>query len=168
MERMSLEEADDYAAKVLEALTPFCDKIAVAGSIRRRRPTVGDIDLVAMPRDMNGYKKRAIKDCELFRDGGQNFTVVSRRGIHIDTFFAEEGADDLFGPNLGNWGTLLLCRTGSRAFNVHLCDRAKSRGLRWHPYKGMYDDTGLIASATEEEVLAAVGLPFIPPEKREA
>lgn len=165
---LSLADADEKAAKVVEILAPFCARIEIAGSIRRRRPEVGDIDLVIEPKP---GKRRYIRDrClswrpQVMTDGDVNllFTV---KGVQIDIFFADEPGEDLFAEP-GNFGSLFICRTGSVAFNVWLCAQAKKRGLHWNPQRGVVQKGKIIASQTEEAVFKALGLDWIKPEDRE-
>ena len=165
---MNLTTADKYVAKLLEILTPYCDRIAVAGSIRRRRPVVGDIDLVVLTRDPAAVKARCKQSCTTKTDGQQNYICETNNGIQIDIFFAQYAQEDFFTKVPGTWGTILLCRTGSTAHNIYLVEHAKKLGLKWDPYAGVVDpDFNIIASETEEEIFSALKLEFIPPEKRE-
>lgn len=165
---LDLQSATDKAVKVVEFLSPFCERIEIAGSIRRRRPQPGDIDLVIQP--LPG-KLRYIKDRvmswkpQILEDGQINFLVMVK-GIQIDIFFADEPGKDLFAEP-SNFGSLLLCRTGSKEFNVWLCNQAKRKGLHWNPYRGVVEKGKIIASHTEKAVFKALGLDFIKPEDRE-
>jgi DNA polymerase/3'-5' exonuclease PolX len=94
--------------------------------------------------------------------------------LQLDIFIATPTTTDLFTTTPTNWGSLLLCRTGSREHNVWICERALSMGLKWNPYRGLLGpskqdgplDT-IIASATEQDILSALGLEWIPPVMRE-
>ena len=107
---MELEKAKVFANIVVKALEPHCDKIEVAGSIRRQKPIVNDIDLVAIPRD------RWNLDLALMRMGnykmsGRKIARVEMDTIPLDIYFATEET----------WATLLLIRTGSTENNIRLC-----------------------------------------------
>lgn len=165
---LDLATADKYAANVKAALAPMCERIEIAGSIRRRRPQVGDIDLVIQPkRGMLGEIKRKCMSWKpaVLEDGQINFLFVLRT-VQIDIFFADEPGVDLFAEP-GNFGTLLVCRTGSKEFNIWLCQEAKKNGVKWNPYRGVVCKGKVVASAREEDVFAAIGVPFIGPEERE-
>lgn len=165
---LNLSTADKYVEKLLEILVPYCDKIAVAGSIRRRRPFVGDIDLVVLARDHNAVKARCKQSCTTKTDGFENYICETKNGIQIDIFFARYPQSELFTKVPGTWGSVLLCRTGSVNHNIYLVEHAKSLGLKWDPYAGVIDqDYNILASETEQEIFAALKLEFIPPEKRE-
>lgn len=165
---MNLSTADKHVEKLLEILGPYCDKIAVAGSVRRRRPVVNDIDLVILTRDPAAVKARCKVSCSPRADGNEIFTCVTTNGIQIDIFFAKHASGELFQHVPGTWGTVLLCRTGSKEHNIYLCEHAKKKNLAWVPNAGVRDaDYNILASETEEAIFKALKLDFIPPEQRE-
>lgn len=164
---------------VLEALRPYCQRIEVAGSIRRAAPVVNDIDLVLLPKP---GQRRAIEDrvrrrCHVRTSGAQTLIAdwylpphlgLGLDIVQLDLWFAHEDEFDLLSTYPSNWGTLWICRTGSAAANIRLARRAQALGLHWQPHEGVYRGDQLIASRTEEEVYAALGLQWIPPVYREA
>lgn len=167
---MELAKAERYADKIAAELAPMCDRIEIAGSIRRRRPNVGDIDLVILPKSgqIPAIKARCLRtQGQILMDGDQNFLFLLPGGLQLDIFFARLAIPDLFSPKPPNFGSLLLCRTGSKDHNIWLVQKAWPHGCRWLPYEGVHRDGRIIASETEEEIFTALGLAFIPPEKRE-
>ena len=165
---ISLSTARKYADKIVAELQPYCHQVEIAGSIRRNCPMVGDINLVILPKDLAGLKARCKMTCVVKMDGYENFIVETPRGVQIDIFFARPESNDFFSPMPTNWGSLLLCRTGSKDHNIFLVEHAKKQGLRWSPYQGVFDkDLNLIASKTEEDIFKALGLDFIEPQLRE-
>lgn len=132
-----LSSADKYAKRLMDILGPFCDKIAVAGSIRRRRPVVGDIDLVILAKDPEIVKARCRQTCSVVTNGVQNFICMTSTGVQIDIFFARYPQNELFVKLPGTFGSLLLCRTGAVAHNIYLVEHAKTLGLKWDPYAGV-------------------------------
>ena len=167
---MHLPLAQKLAEKILAEISPYCLKAEIAGSIRRRRPFVNDIDLVLLPRDGNllALQERFHKSCKVLKEGQQNAMYELANGFQLDVFFAYQ-KEALFTPMTTNWGTLLLCRTGSKEHNIYLIEQAKKINRAWRPYAGVFDlDTGdCLACATEESIFEALGLPFIPPQSRE-
>jgi len=154
---MDLEKAKVIAATVVKALEPYCDRIEVAGSIRRQKSVVNDIDLVLIPRD------RWNLDTVLMRSGkykmsGKKISRVEMDSITLDVYFATGET----------WATLLLIRTGSIENNIRLCSLAKKRG--WHlaaSGDGLFDETWQrIAGDSEESIYQALGLPYQMPEER--
>lgn len=165
---MNLERADKLAAQAVNILQPYCDRIEIAGSIRRRRPVVNDIDLVVLAKDPDAVKQRCLVSCTPQTNGRENFACITKHGIRIDIFFAQYPKIDLFFKVPGTWGTILLFWTGSTEHNIYLVEHAKKLGLKWNPYAGVIDqDMNIIAAETEEEIFTALKLEFIEPERRE-
>jgi DNA polymerase/3'-5' exonuclease PolX len=171
---LALAIADKLAARILAELAPFCDQCEIAGSIRRRRPYVNDIDIVALPKRNQAvaFVARVKQSTAVVKDGAQELVVRLRDGTQLDVWIANPGSSDLIdGDRPTNYGSLLLCRTGSAAHNIFLIEQAKKLGLRWNPHHGVFSSTGnksqCLASITEEDIFRALNLEFVPPEKRE-
>lgn len=171
---MTLAFAKSFAAKIVAELAPHCDRIEVAGSIRRGRPNVNDIDIVCIPKGIEG-RESIIQRCRakghLLKSGGQyvELLYMTKEGpAQLDLWFAHAGKSDLFSREPSNWGMLLLARTGSKEHNIKLAALAKSKGLTFSPHQGITDGDQIVASLTEESIFARLGLPYIEPEKREA
>jgi DNA polymerase (family 10) len=177
---MLLHQALTLAEIIVQALAEFCERIEIAGSIRRGRPTVGDIDLVILPKPgrERDLRARVLRRARPMVEG--NATLIAalplppgkyqHSGDHIqlDLWFAQPEQRDLLSTRPTNWGTLLLARTGSREHNIRLAGRAQQLGLHWNPHQGVFRGDTLLASATEHDVFKALDLPFIPPAFREA
>jgi DNA polymerase (family 10) len=163
MRVMTLEEATTIAEKVKQTLSPYCDKIEIAGSIRRRKPVVHDIDIVLIEKPW-----RLLLLSSLIASMGRivlNGDRIKRLwygdnppGISIDIYFATPAT----------WATLLLIRTGSKENNIRLATLAKRR--RWQLKAsggGLFNDTGeTIAGETEESIYEALGIPYQQPWER--
>ncbi len=171
---MQLSQAHRLALKVMSELLPFCEKIEIAGSVRRERNQVNDLDLVLIPK--NGLApiiKRMLRSCELVTGGrvldSRNLTYQLRTGGHqIDLFVAHGEIVDLVSRTPSNWGAVYLCRTGSVQHNVQLCARAQAKGLKFAPYRGVVNvGNEIIASATEADIYHALDLPYREPTDRE-
>ncbi len=171
---MKAFDAYNLAEKIKGQLAPMCERIEIAGSLRRGRADVNDIDLVILPKagQLAAIKARCELKCRRVRDGDQNYIVMLRlpgqQEFQLDIFFARAAECDLLQKKPGNWGTLLLCRTGSKEHNIFIVEHAKTRGFTWHPYEGVKDGDGyVIASETEEEIFDMLALKFVPPANRE-
>ena len=164
-----LEKADAAANQILGVLKPYCELVSIAGSIRRRRPWVNDIDIVLLPKRGSDLplRNRVKRSTTVLREGDQLLSVRLNNGVQLDLFLADQKTVDLFAPTPTNFGSLLLCRTGSKEHNIFLVEHAKKIGLVWNPHHGVFRDGELIASETEQAVFQALQLPFIEPEKRE-
>ncbi|TLZ72669.1 MAG: hypothetical protein E6K10_01910 [Methanobacteriota archaeon] len=135
------------------------DKAAVAGSLRRMRETVGDIDvLVTSPdppaaiRAFTGMPR--VKEVVLA--GETKATVIVEARIQADIRVLEPGS----------WGAGLQYFTGNKDHNIHLRSLAIARGWKLDEY-GIFEGERKVAGDTEEGIYAAFGLPWIPPELRE-
>jgi len=171
---MNLARALAIALKIREQLAPMCEQIEIAGSIRRARPQVNDIDLVILPKpgQTEAIKTRCVVRGVRVTDGPKNsifrLRLADQTEIQLDLFFAQPAARDLLSSTPCNFGSLFLCRTGSVAHNIFLVEHAKRMGLIWNPYYGVFDDAGkCLASETEAEIFAALDLPPIAAEMRE-
>jgi DNA polymerase/3'-5' exonuclease PolX len=162
-----LSTAEKIAAKIVYELAPFCHRIEIAGSIRRQRPEVGDIDLVAIPKHRAALVERIARNCRIRMDAEQTIVAEMKSGIQIDLWLARPEKKDLLQHFPTNFGTLLLCRTGSRAHNIHLLARAESLGMRWNTYHGVFAHRQCLACAEEADIFRVLGLEFVEPQDRE-
>ena len=161
--RVVLSRAVEAAEPVLEALRahPAADRVEVAGSLRRWTDSVKDIDIIATASDPAALAK-ALTELDVVESVGSSGDVGARvtthTGMKIDLKVVEP---DQFGNVLQHF-------TGSKAHNVALRESAVRRGLHVSEYGILDDATGeTLRCSTEEEVYAALGLDWIPPELRE-
>jgi DNA polymerase/3'-5' exonuclease PolX len=158
------------ADQISAQLAPLCERIYIAGSLRRQRPVVNDIDLVILPRSgqQNAIKARCERQCHVVTDGPQNFIERLKNDVQLDIFFARPAYKDLLQTVPGNFGSLLVCRTGSKEHNIFMVEHAKRIGLVWKPYQGVFNGEGhCLAAEDEAGIFAALQLDYITPEKRE-
>lgn len=161
--RVNLGVATDIAEEMLAALSQVegCEHAACAGSLRRRRDTVGDLDILAVSSRpeplMRAFRGQPQVD-KVIAAGETKSSVRTRDGVQVDLRVVAPEA----------WGAALQYFTGSKQHNVRTREIAVRQGLRLSEY-GLFDvDTGgLVVSKTEEEVYQRLGLPWIPPELRE-
>lgn len=170
---MNLATAQRLAERIAAEVGEFCERVEIAGSIRRRRPNCNDVDLVVLPKPgrLLELQGRFHRSCKVVSEGVQNAMYELRNGVQVDVFFAHHEVKDIFGEVHvhRNFGSLLLCRTGSKEHNIYLIQVAKARGLIWRPYDGVYcqEDGRMLASAEEGEIFEALGIDFVAPERRE-
>jgi DNA polymerase (family 10) len=161
--RTPLPVARAIAGQVVDALRAHggVDRVEIAGSLRRGRETVKDIDILVTSRDparvMTTFTSLP-SIADVLGHGPTRATILHQEGLHVDLRVVEPEA----------FGAALQYFTGSKDHNVRVREIAVRKGLRLSEY-GVFDEaTGArIASATEEDVYAAVGLPWISPELRE-
>lgn len=185
--RWSLKKAEEVAKHLRTLLTPCCKCIVVAGSIRRRRPAVGDVELLCIPlvmstSDMFGGPTDRVDMLdlalqELVREGILAYRLNSK-GKHVgygpkNKFLLHVASGsgipvDVFSTTEEGWAMSLVVRTGSAAFNKRLMAAAQALGMRGHAYGSGFSmpDGSTLVCQSEKEVLAAVGWPYIPPEER--
>jgi len=169
MTSIPLDQAMKLAEKIRAELAPFCERVEIAGSIRRRRPFVNDIDLVCLPLDdgVNALRARVLAKTQPISDGPQTILTRLANGVQLDVWIAQRPFKDMFFNTPTNFGSLMVCRTGSKEYNIYLCQLAEKLGRRWNPHFGVFADGKCLASATEEEIFKALDLEFVHPEDRE-
>ncbi len=170
--RFKLSEADQYVEPLVEYLQEdeAVERLEVAGSYRRRRETVGDIDLLAIATAPERVMQRFVEYPDVQKvelAGDTKGTVVLRAGLQVDL--------RILPPQ--SYGAALQYFTGSKEHNVRFRKRAVARGLRVSEY-GVFlvaddDEEGdpyageFVAGWEEKDVYEALELPWIPPELRE-
>jgi DNA polymerase (family 10) len=162
-ERMPLGRALPLAREIVQALgrIPEVEQISVAGSLRRMRETVKDIDLLitsTSPAAVMEIFVNLPQVGEVLARGDTKASIRHREGIQVDLRVVEPAC----------FGAALQYFTGSKAHNIRVRELASRKGLKVSEYGVFRESTGRrIAGATEEEVYRAVGLPYIEPELRE-
>ena len=160
-QRISIADARAAAEAIVEDLRslPEVTQCEVAGSCRRRRETCGDLDVLAVCSDsavpMNRLAVHPLVEAVLLR-GETKQRVRLKTGVELDLRVVPEES----------FGAAMQYFTGSKEHNVAVRHRAKELGLKINEY-GVFREETSIAGRTEEEVYAAIGLPWIPPELRE-
>jgi len=154
---MLLLEAQKLAEQIVKHIEPFCERIVVAGSIRRLKPVIRDVDLVLIPKPL--LWSRIIATLQKRMDA-----VVLKRGSQLAQLEINKINIDIYATNPKNWEALLLIRTGSSTSNIRLSLRAKKMGLKL-THSGLTKD-GKIVASTEQGIFETLGLNYVPPEER--
>ena len=163
--RMVLHEAEQYARAIVEYLKAggggAIDEIDVAGSFRRRKETIGDLDIVVTcaPARAAAVTQRFGKFSEVTQVAAQGDTRATVRlssGLQVDLRVVEPSC----------FGAAMQYFTGSQAHNIELRKIAQAKKLKLNEY-GVFRGSKCIAGRTEQDVYAALGLDWIPPELRE-
>ncbi len=159
--RIRLDEADAHAAAIVEHLRSgnLATEVSTAGSLRRRRDTVGDLDLLAATKHPQKLADRfvayaGVKD--VLAHGDTRCSVVLRSGLQVDLRIVPPEC----------FGAALVYLTGSKAHGIALRTLALKRDLKISEY-GVFRGERRIAGRTEEDVYRTVDLPWIAPELRE-
>ncbi len=171
------------ARELCRVLKPVTQRLIVAGSLRRRKEVVGDVEILYIPeidfvRDGLFDEKEIDRAAEMLKElvdlgtlsmrpgaNGQftwgnlnKYAIHTASGIPVDFFKADEG----------NWWNYLVCRTGGMENNKRIATAALAKGLKWEPYgSGFRDGDGrLIRVEKEEDIFEILGLPYLEPKDR--
>ena len=166
--RFLIDDAEEAAEKLIDYLRKFdgLETITPAGSLRRGRETVGDLDiLVTGPGCAEDRVQAAVEYtaayppiADLIAKGQNKVSFRLRSGLQVDVRLLPEGS----------YGAALQYFSGSKMHNVTVRQRALKRGYTLSEYAlARIEDGSFVAGATEEEIYAALGLDWIPPELRE-
>lgn len=190
-EKQPLAQARKIAWLMVERMRPYCERIEIAGSIRRGEPYVGDIEIVAIPK----VEARVVRPAGLFErarlepasllweylDGLLQKEKIAHapakgwgqtiRKFVLKTEMGQEYKVDLFTAVEGNWGNILLIRTGSREFSTFMVsgrERGGALPAGWEHKGGwLHNPEGEVVPLLEEDDWFEVcGLDFVPPAQR--
>lgn len=161
--RIPVEEALAVADELCARLSrvPGVERVETAGSLRRMRETIGDVDLLVSAAEAEPVMA-ALRESDLvvkvIAAGEKKTSVLTVRGLQVDL--------RVVAPE--EFGAALLYFTGSKDHNVRVRERAVRKGLTLNEYGLFEKESGdRVAGATEEEVYGALGLDWVPPTLRE-
>lgn len=163
--RMPLKEAEKIGNEILQGIKnmPGVQKAELAGSLRRRKETIGDIDIVVQAEAK--HRKKIVSlftslpqvDKILARGTTKASVVLKKGNVQVDIRLVHDY----------EYGAAMLYFTGSKEHNIKLRTIARNRGLKINEY-GIFDATtnNRLSGATEEEMYRFLNLKYIPPEQR--
>lgn len=159
--RLKLISAEQFAEPILEYLKAAqgVNQAIIAGSYRRRKDTIGDIDILVTCKDGTSIINHfvAYDDVDqVVSKGKTRSTVVLRSGLQVDLRVVPEQS----------YGAALQYFTGSKAHNIAVRSLAVKKGMKMNEY-GVFRGEKMIGGRTEQEVYQRLGLPYIEPELRE-
>jgi len=150
----ALEYAADLASKLVEEIEPHVHSVIIAGSIRRRRPVVKDIDLVVIADDR-------LKLYQYLLEQGYKLRSNVHEAEHYWKFIYHDMSVDVFWATVETLPAILLVRTGPKHHNIHLVNRAKQLGKRFATSIGIYTKDGdLIKTENEADIYRALGMVY--------
>lgn len=174
------------AKQLCDVLTPFTHRLGVAGSLRRGKQSVGDVEILFIPKTdtvPDGlFDKMVVSLADaaldsLFRQGiiakrknslgSEVWGAKNKLAVHLATGIPV----DLFVATESNWWNYLVCRTGGAQTNVRIASAAQHIGWKWNPYGvGFSRPSGLgeeiHAVQSEREVFEFVRIPYLEPSAR--
>jgi len=155
-----LGRALPVAGEILAGLAKVAGKAAYAGSLRRMKESVHDVDILVASNKADAVMKA-------FRDLPVVERVLMSGPTKTSVLVTGDMQADLRVVEPDSWGAALLYFTGSKEHNIRLRERAIKRGLKLNEY-GLFDEAGKsVAARTEEDIYAALDLEWIPPTLRE-
>ncbi|TQD25017.1 DNA polymerase/3'-5' exonuclease PolX [Methanolobus vulcani] len=155
--------AKEIATEIVDFLDlcPDIEKVAIAGSLRRKQDTVGDIDLIAIskePEKAISYFTGMEKVEEVLESGTAKAAIIYPGNFHVDLRIVSRDS----------YGSMLQHFTGSKEHNIHLRKLAISKGYSLNEYGLTDESTGnLTKFSSEEDLYENLGLEYLPPELRE-
>jgi DNA polymerase (family X) len=157
--RIRRTEAGLLIAPLIKYLTAKMERLTIGGSFRRKKDTVGDIDLVAISKNPEEDMVFFTSYNEIERilvQGDTRSSIILHTGLQVDLRIVDEAS----------FGAALLYFTGSKDHTIALRRIAQAKDLKLNEY-GLFRDEKPIASATEKEMYEVLGLRYIEPEIRE-
>lgn len=177
----ALEVARELCAVLIPACVP--GRVIVAGSLRRRKEEVGDVEILFVP--LHGMcnlpgellprhgniaeaviavmEEGGILRRRLSKTGTESYGPKNKLMVHV----ASDIPVDLFTATEDNWFNYLVCRTGSAESNTRIAVAAQARGAKWNPYGPGFTDHGRVhAMSSERAVFEFVGLEYLEPWQR--
>ncbi|MEM3116758.1 MAG: hypothetical protein QXX55_02115 [Candidatus Pacearchaeota archaeon] len=145
--------------RVISWLKPYCQKIEIVGSIRRKKPNPRDIDIVLIPKNHRAKEKiekiLSSKGKKIL--GGEKKAFFRVHGIEVELYYTS--------PE--EWGAALLAYSSRVGSGIGLRIIARIKGFKLNQH-GLFDrkTNKRIAGRTEEEIYRALGRPWKPPEER--
>jgi len=184
--RYPYEVAYAIAAGIVYDLRPFCERIEIAGSLRRHKDDVGDIEILYIPviiedpdpgdffatreadkthDQIQKLERNGVLERRLSVTGHQAYGPLNKLMRHVPSGIPV----DLFATTRENWWNSLVMRTGPKELNQRIVDAALAKGWHWNVYGAGFtriEYTESVETHSEAEVFAFVGMPCLDPEHR--
>jgi DNA polymerase/3'-5' exonuclease PolX len=187
--KIPAEHARAVARDLLKVIGPSCQRLIFAGSLRRRKEFVSDIEILFIPSleqaqgppDLLGQREsvtinqtdRALDrllQCGYLHKrenalGRHAWGHMNKLALHAETLIAV----DLFTATEKNWFNYLVCRTGGEETNIRIAAAARAKGWKWNPYdEGFTSRSGIQKHpvTSERDVFGFVGIPYLEPWQR--
>jgi DNA polymerase/3'-5' exonuclease PolX len=169
--RIPLAQADRIAEATRAALSPYCERIAIAGSVRRRRSFVGDIEIACIPRliPTGLFGDELITDPDFCAMVNQWPAVRGKPDAkHTQRRLPDGILLDLFMADAENWGLIFAIRTGSADFSRHILATGWVKA-GYHSDEGRLRarDGTIVPVREEHDLFTLLGIPWVDPEARE-
>lgn len=171
---MELARARLIAEELKSLLAPECERIEVVGSTRRRKPFPNDLELLAIPKYVDGVDQLDEEIKKLMAErllgyrrnvrGSITYGPKNKLLVHLPSTVGV----DIFSTSEDCWWVSLVVRTGGEITNRRIATAAIRKGWHLEAYgRGFLTPRGEVVCQSEEEVFRAVGMPYLPPQRRE-
>lgn len=171
--KIALERAEKVAEELKRLLEPACERITIAGSIRRRKPEVGDIELLVIPRYVAGVDQldreigllfvQRILGFRLNKKGSKVYGPKNKLLLHQESGIGV----DIFSTDEECWPISLVVRTGGETTNKRIAMAAIRKGWHLKAYgSGFSTPEGDIVCKSERDVFEMVNLRYLDPRER--
>lgn len=182
--KIPASEAMAVALPLRDALLPFCERIEIAGSLRRKKPFVGDVELLYVPKweelrdglfdtKLVNLAEEKILDLllgavitkRLDKLGNiSSWGQSNKHAVHAATGIPV----DLFATTEDRWWMALVIRTGPKELNVRIMTECRKNGLEGHAYGTFTKIPGgeIVPVGSEREVFQLAGIPWLEPASR--
>jgi len=171
---MELEKAKAIAERLKAVLESSCERVTIAGSIRRQKPEVSDIELLAIPKYFGGVDflnakiqtliQLGVLDYRLNKRGSRVYGPKNKLLVHLPSGMGV----DVFSTTDECWTVALVVRTGGKTTNQRIAMAAIRKGWHLRAYgSGFSTPDGDIVCSSEREVFAAVNLRYLEPWERD-
>jgi DNA polymerase (family X) len=155
-----LGRAVPIAKQLCKYLEPYAERVAYAGSLRRMKEIVHDVDILAASKD-------PAQIMQVFLNMPFVEAVLAQGGTKASVRVQDDLQVDLRVVDIQSWGAAMHYFTGSKAHNIRMRERAIKQSLKLNEY-GLFDSNEkCVAGAEEQEIFEKLGLPYIPPVLRE-
>ncbi len=161
---LDLKEAEKIAATIKATVETLCDKIEIAGSIRRQKPKIHDIDFVVVAKSDAEWQKINEKLKQLKAQPNCSGNSVIRAFVPCQEGLFQV---DFYRAKPSTYGIHLLVRTGSADHNMWLAGHSLSIGMRLKYSEGLIKDGAIVAGDDKKAVFEALDLPYPMPTQRE-
>jgi len=169
--RLDYDTAMDLALAVIRKIKPVCERIHIAGSLRRKKPDVGDIEIVCIPKEQSDLLGNKYRDASMISTIlRENGCALHKDGEHYKQINLLHCMCDLFITTPECWGVIFMIRTGSADFSHKMVMQKQYGGYMPGHLKvkdgRLWNGDTVLETPEEKDVFHAYGMDHIEPEMR--
>lgn len=153
--KIELNKGIEIANEFVKKIKNFCENIYIGGSISRKKPIVGDVDIAVIPSNLDILKKRL-----------QTIGIIKAQGDKLTNLMFMQTQFNIFFSNFESWEPICLYATGSSSFNLKMRSEAKKLGYLLNQEGLWTNDKKELITTKEKEIFAKLALKYVIPENR--